>query len=1074
MESGSQAVAQLTEQLAPDAYRRRPALRVEGFSAEPTIETLVDAYDGNYDLSWTANPSIARWRGELHVLFDGNRSGGTVENAAGQRCQWLRKADAGSWVDGGEVFSASATAANPLAGDGHIQPCVFAPQGDVGPLLCVWQTHSAAFVSTLTSPTGKWTTRRFEWDGWTPVVSATITGAAGGGRSLTASLDGISDLQLFFPCSPTVLQDGTIAAPVTLYSSATVDPASRPSDATFWRLWKCNAVMFSPDAGATWTISEPIPFGPDSRPSASWEPFLVEDAAGRLRVFSRNAQTLLTSEVAQLVTASENRRAWAPARATGLETPPQRGHAVRTGPSRWVFAQADNSGLQSATGVQGRFNGAIFSSRTGEDDFVPAVAFTEPWEHVVYPALLVEGGTARVVWTQDVSDRRSLLLSTVSVPTREDRAYVFRRRAGERALSGPQRLTSPARLGFRTSHRATAATALNHAGDFTLAALLTPRSIGIEIILDTRSPSEAAGIVLQPTGVSVRSIALAHGLALSRNVPTFLAAAVSLSARRIRHLVSVNGAAMQTRDTFIRVLRLTAVPADGETIQVNGVTFTFRTSPAGTTDVARGATIAATATNLAGAIVAQGLRATTIGDGTYVGAARVDGVDIAATGSANVSVPSALPSLLTASTIPRVGAAPLGITSGLPGLNADVFAVQAFDAALTDAEVIGAYNAVAASAGLGTLSGGSAPPATTCALTPGSTTSTFPDVDDAPNYAVVTASAASLYGEACAPVELPWAATTLSLRFRLAAAPTGGQKVVLASVDTKLQPIRLYVQGSAPTTLRLNGTTVGMLPSDPTRWADLEITVTPDVVIVGDVAVRRAALGDPRVYLGQAWPENLLPRTFLTEFDLSNMAVAEFRGRAKAISDPASVTVRPATSTSDGLVVWREGLAYPSLIIDGGGKIKMGTGTAAPIECFRGTSVAQVFASAEIRVDRASITSALSTTVTGDTSPRFVVTTDGGISVGSGVAARDTNLFRDAAGNRWKTDDQLWAAAGLASAVVGDVAGLTSAQIDALAAFGGVTPVNGTMVVALNGADTVLLERRNNQWWRSPAFTAIA
>ena len=84
----------------------------------------------------------------------------------------------------------------------------------------------------------------------------------------------------------------------------------------------------------------------------------------------------------------------------------------------------------------------------------------------------------------------------------------------------------------------------------------------------------------------------------------------------------------------------------------------------------------------------------------------------------------------------------------------------------------------------------------------------------------------------------------------------------------------------------------------------------------------------------------------------------------------------------------------------------------------------------------------------------------------------DVALFRDAAGARWETLQALRVEGGVSTKDLGDVAGLTSAQIDT--AWGTPTPVNGSIATGLDGVTIVLLHRRAGKWNKSLAFTQIA
>jgi hypothetical protein len=129
----------------------------------------------------------------------------------------------------------------------------------------------------------------------------------------------------------------------------------------------------------------------------------------------------------------------------------------------------------------------------------------------------------------------------------------------------------------------------------------------------------------------------------------------------------------------------------------------------------------------------------------------------------------------------------------------------------------------------------------------------------------------------------------------------------------------------------------------------------------------------------------------------------------------------------------------------------------------------------ELEVTTSGSASTMGVRVVGDTVDRTFLTTDSRVAFSSGAAAADASLYRDVTGTvtRVRTNQQLVAASGITTCTVGDITGLTSAQIDALAVFGG-TPGNNTVAQADAGTNRYLLVRRGNKWTQSAAFTTIA
>ena len=69
--------------LGAAAYKGQQVQAMALHAPTPTITTVLDANAGAESVTWAANPSIAYWQGKLWIICDGNRSGGTVEGAAG-------------------------------------------------------------------------------------------------------------------------------------------------------------------------------------------------------------------------------------------------------------------------------------------------------------------------------------------------------------------------------------------------------------------------------------------------------------------------------------------------------------------------------------------------------------------------------------------------------------------------------------------------------------------------------------------------------------------------------------------------------------------------------------------------------------------------------------------------------------------------------------------------------------------------------------------------------------------------------------------------------------------------------
>lgn len=853
--------ATLAATLSRSAFITTQALPVVAHdSAQTTAEIINPDGAGTFGITWAANPDIMKWRGKFYAAFDGNRAGGTTEAASGQKIQLITSTDGTTWADGGQVFSDAATATNPIAGDGHFQPNLLAPAGDDGPLLCFWQNGASAFMSTLPTPTGKWTTRRFEFTPGTatPVLSTTISGAAAGGRSLTATLDVVSDYRPFIPARPVVLSDGVIAVALT-YQSLTVQGVSAPpTDGEFYKRLKTNIVWYSTDDGETWEASDPIQPGNNSYWEAAWEPFLLERRDGAIQVFSRNNKSNLRNtpdSTVQLSATSFNRKTFTMPTPTRLLTSSTRGQAVRQGESRWLAAHVD---------AQQRVNGALFVSRTGRDDFVAGPSYAGDGESVVYPQVLVVGDVGYVIHTADRRGRRALRLSVVDVNLDEDKAYLYPRRLTLGNAVGPVLLSSPARWRFNGASKVSAPAAFNQAA-FTAASWLQVDDPVARLVFDFRQSAvadDSGSLVVRTDAVSVGGINLTHGLTVDGEHPTLflLRADGSTGHMRLSVLGSTSTDLSATYDCYVKSLGTTGAPADGDTVIVGANTYTFRTAPTLTRDVQINGTDGSL-TNLAAKLVADGLSTATISrpSGNRLAIAKADGTTFTLTGC--TAVPVVATPFTSGTGAPAIGykAQP---ASTILGLIADVYEWKLFAAELSDAQAKGVFNARATAFGFAAMSGAAAVPAAAVTFDETSTSGTFPSLSATAPRAVLDGTDLVIYGEASASVELPYDRTVVQLTYQTDEVPTSGHRYRIATFGSANAPIYLYTDSTSPNGLILgNGSTgpqaaaaTGLTVRDPSTPFRVEVIITETTVTVGTVT---KPIDSRRMHLGHAYPDGI-------------------------------------------------------------------------------------------------------------------------------------------------------------------------------------------------------------------------
>lgn len=865
--------------------------------AEPTVTMVVDAQAAQYGLTWTANPSIALWRGVVWLMFDGNNQGGTSEGQTGQRCFVMTTTDGVTFTTPHEAFTDAAYATNPVPATGrvHFQPNLFVVDDE---LWCAWYDGTAGYISKLASPTGKWTSYRLEFDtaGGIHLNSVDVATTPPAGRTTTYALGGVDYLP--FPSQqPTELSDGVHAMPVTFQSSVH-DPAADPATpAGFWDSLKFNAVIYISADGTTVNQSAPVPSSlanPTAPPSSSWEPFVVESRTGDLYVFSRNNKMAVADAETFLVSRSRDRMTWEPVQATGLELAVTRGMGVRYGRGRWAMVHTDHPQLDPGTPstftVAGRLNPTVFLSRLGRDDFIggPPFGQVRTLAPLSYPALCIgPDGRLWVLFTRDDSAAgvtRRTYLAKVDLPTREDVAYLHPgRRPNFLTIAGPSVGANPARLIFDGTAVAKTAAAFVPTGDLAIGVWHKPATTATsQALVDYRNGNTGSGFLLRPGGASLAGLNLDHGQTITAGAWQFIGYRIAVATGLVRvYTANLAATAFTTRDWFVHAITASGNPADGDTVTIAGITYTFRTTPSLTRDVLRGANSTVSLGNLVAKITAVDsatLTATFVGgavSGTAVYVVRADRADFATSvSSAVLAAPATLP--LYDGGVVAVGRKAVE-TSGVAGYQGEVADVQGFDATLTDAKMADVHNQSSTALGAGVIGGASASGAPAFRLTSTSSPVTWPTIDDVHPYAETgpdgERAALVLHGEAYAALELPYLRNHVELGFRLPVAPTGSDRYVIASIGSNSNPVRLYIDGAAPTLLKLNGTTVATV--DPTKRTLVGFDVADGAVTMGTTVVR-GAIGD-RVYIGNAFPQALLDSGKLTYVHLDACRVSELR-----------------------------------------------------------------------------------------------------------------------------------------------------------------------------------------------------
>lgn len=843
---------------------------------DPTVteSTVIDPYDDPAGLTYVSNSSLEFYAGTYWAVMDGTTVG-TVEGSAGQKVYLTTSTDAVTWSTAVLPFSDAAYCNNPITSLAlQWQPNLVVVGTE---LWCTWSGDNT-YLSKLTSSSGKWTNYRFEFSGTDVFLSSTVTGAATGGRSLTATTGGHSDWAAFPSSNPIILSSGVVACPVT-FQSATLSSETTAA-LTFTRQLKFNALLKTSD-GLTWsmTMIDTDDFGD----FCAWEPFVVEDPAGHVRVFSRNLDARVTDQDFLLVAVSaDGGDTFAPSVSANMLVPSTRGFARQVSHRRWVMTHVDHPQHSNQTPDQSlttvsRLNGALFMSRRGLDDFVPGVNFSGSAGNVNYPQFIVgPSGDLLINYTRggiSGGTRRSLRLVTVSPLPEDGTAYIHPRSISvydSPAPTGPalHDEATPKYYDFNGSQQARSVTALTATTGVTYTAWLQWDDAGAVLIDSRQTSTTAFGQVFQLAGLAVQSLNFNHGLTIVPGSPVFMAAVIDNTAQTVTSYVGTGGTSFTTVTGYYHSILFSGQPSAADTVTINGVAYTFRATATLTNDVQIGASTAATITNLATKMAANAMSTVEPGASRLIMARSNRATFSVSSGSASIAVESGIPISGGTSSFGRKA----NEGSALSAFTGRMFEGRVYASALTAANLTYLNNSLADDFGYSNVAGTStAPGAPLLFLNPAAPNTTEFPLLAAPAAAhceVVSAGVLRIHGEASASVELPYGATELVIRYKLGATPTATDKYVIATFGTVEAPVYLYIAAANPTSLYANGRLVASVPT-PTVYNDVTVIVSTNKISIG--SFEQYFDGKPRCFLGNAFPQGLLASSKTVDHEVSSM-----------------------------------------------------------------------------------------------------------------------------------------------------------------------------------------------------------
>lgn len=852
---------------------------------DPTVtsQTVWDPYTDPSGLTYFAMASIATFGDRLFFAVAANDGG--AEGAAGQAI-WMKTSDDGgaTWSEAFQPFGDSDYCTNPITEPGwstQWQPC-FVRVGTE--LWCQWFDTAFHYLSKLTAPEGKWTTQRFMFDSsnnYKPILTDDLTsyGLQDDGLTTFPIFDG-SECSAASSADGLVLSDGRVALPVTFTSDAyttTPDIAS-----SFTRHIKYNGVLFG-DGDNNWTLTriDTSLFGDFT----AWEPVVFEDPGGNIFVLSRNLNMSGTDDDMFLVASStDGGQTFTPSVSAKLRVPSARIGVKQVGRRRWVMTTCDSrvhsTRAIEQNSVNARKNVALFMSRRGVPDFGPGINISGDDVYTNYPQACVDGEDLLVAFNVGLggSGNAPTVMKLVRVSPLPDDQYAWIHPRSNARIDPPSPVdpayvdSSPDYLNFVGNNKVVSTTAVTATTGLTYSAWVLWTTTDCDSVIDARytgggTPfSNSFGQSFARTGLFLAGMSFLHGETLASGVPTFLSASIDNTAQTITLYTAQGGANFTTKTCYYKSILFSGLPSDGETVTINGTTYTFRASASLANEVTIGATLADLGTNLSTKLRANAMQAGDVGDGRVL-LARTDYAAFSVTsGSAVLSVESGMPLNASHATI---GYKNISGSSQRPWFGR-IYEGRVYSSALSIANMRSLYNRLASSLGYSSITGTSTTPGTPLLFLDASSRdlTEFPLVGSAPDYDI-DGAILTLNGETSAFCELPYGANQLTIKFKFGAEPVSAERYVIAAFGDGDTPARLYIDGAHPHDLYLQDRYIDTVT--PTDWNTVTVIVSTNKVSIN--GTEYFFTGKPRCFLGNAYPQGLLASTKATQFDASAMSV---------------------------------------------------------------------------------------------------------------------------------------------------------------------------------------------------------
>ena len=378
---------------------------------EPVIENYFISDPSKQALQYNHCSAIAFFKNRWVAMWNANSR--PDESKPGQLVHMSTSLDGKTWAAPEIAFASELRSVNPIACN-HVQwqPGLIVVEGA---LWCFWSQISmekgkpdegyGCYFSVLRDLDGKWSNRRLLWDGLPD-----------------ADFDQ-TKFRVFVQGNPTLLSTGRVLVPICLMATTQVR----------------NSVLYSDDVGKTWHVSPGTRL--PTREKAQWEPTVVEQPGGEVRMIARNtldsrptAVQILTESIVT-ATSRDGGETWSALETVPVESVSQRPHVVRLDldhhqppdkNSRFVALHADNRQVLGPGNARDRHPLSLYFNRGGGFEFEAGNTFTGDEVVTHYPQMWREGNKLLVSYTRGVG------LSGIKVAHIEplpdpDRYYIFPR-----------------------------------------------------------------------------------------------------------------------------------------------------------------------------------------------------------------------------------------------------------------------------------------------------------------------------------------------------------------------------------------------------------------------------------------------------------------------------------------------------------------------------------------------------------------------------------------------------------------------------------------------------------------------